>query len=88
MSNCSKHKTEIEGYTLQELAIKLGDLRYDHLSIFLALLSEKIEFDSVKDQQRQRYKLAGQLHLAHARIQVASHAISDAWDVCKPHMDI
>lgn len=88
MGSCSKHKTEIEGFTLAELATEIGDLRYDSLCKFLDLLSEKIRTDGAKDKIRKRVFLASSLNIAQSHIENASHSISDAWDISKPHMDI
>jgi hypothetical protein len=79
------HKTEIEDYNLQELADKIGDLRYDALQDFLLKLSIKIKNDALKDRNRGRIKLATQLEEASKKIEESSANIERAWVICEPY---
>lgn len=56
-----KHKSEIDGYSLEDLAVQVGDLRYDSLMEFLFLLSKKLSEDSLSDQELNRKNLASHL---------------------------
>ena len=78
------HKNEIEGYNLQELANKIGDLRYDALADLLMKLSMKIKDDAIKDRNRERIKLANQLDEASTNIASSAGNIEKAWIVCEP----
>lgn len=86
--SCEKHALGIPGYSLEELAIKLGDLRYDRLDMFLQLLSDKLLDDAAADAERDRPKLCYQLYKAGAKVAWAGYHISNAWYYSKPHMDI
>ena len=59
------HKDHIDHYdqSMEQLAKDLGDLKYDALSQFLKLLSNKIQEDGQKDQVRGRVKLAKELSI-------------------------
>ena len=80
------HKTEIEGFNLQELADKVGDLRYDTLQDFLLKLSIKIKKDGTKDRSRGRIKLANELDEASNKLQECSININKAWVICEPYV--
>ncbi|MCB1547415.1 MAG: hypothetical protein KDJ41_06200 [Hyphomicrobiaceae bacterium] len=73
--------------SLAELAVELGDLRYDALEDFLAALAEKIRADAAKDAARGRRKLAASLESAARRIEASAADIGEAWRISKPHMD-
>lgn len=87
---CEKHKTFVEGFdgTMEELAEKLGDLRYDTLVEFLDHFSKKIEKDGEKDKAGGRVKLANSLLDASLRIGFASEAIKKSWIHSKPYMKL
>lgn len=79
------HETQISGFTLDELATKIGDLRYDALAEFLQKLAQKIEIDAQKDEARGRVKLATSLHnTAHCLTDCSQH-IQKAWVICEPY---
>ncbi len=55
----AKHKKSIPGFNDSKLlAIKLGDLRYDSLSVSLKELSEKLKDDLNADAKRKRLMLS------------------------------
>lgn len=83
-----KHKTWIDHYenNLEQLAEKIGDLRYDTLAEFLELLALKIKKDGDKDAARGRRKLATQLYTSSETLQQSSKAIQKAWVICEPYM--
>lgn len=80
------HETQIPHYELRELAIKIGDLRYDALADFLAALAHKIEQDAQKDEARRRIKLASNLYHTAQGLTECSQHIERAWVICEPHM--
>jgi len=77
----TKHKSVIEKYdgSTEQLVEDIGNLKYDSLSEFLKLLSEKIERDSKADAGRERFKLAKEL-------ESASKHIGEAWRISEPFM--
>ncbi|MCH2045206.1 MAG: hypothetical protein MK212_13910 [Saprospiraceae bacterium] len=84
----AKHKTWIDHYenNLEQLAEKIGDLRYDTLSEFLDLLALKIKKDGDKDASRGRTQLARQLYTSSEALRESSKAIQKAWVICEPYM--
>lgn len=82
------HETKIKKYqgTLSDLATNIGDLRYDTLSELLALLSQKIQKDGNKDQERGRIKLAKELHDCSKLLEQSKKAIDEAWRISEPFM--
>lgn len=80
------HKSEINYYSLSELATELGNLRYDALAHFLDLLSVKIAQDGEKDERRGRIKLATHLKNCAEKLQECSTEIDSAWMICKTFM--
>lgn len=81
-----KHQSHIEHYELEDLAVKIGDLRYDSLALFLELLSKKIALDASKDGARGRSKLAESLNACSDKLAGSSEDIARAWIICKPYM--
>ena len=81
-------KFTVEGFdgSLEELAEKLGDLRYDTLVEFLGHFSQKIRMDGAKDQAGERYQLASSLFQAADEIEVVKESINKAWDISEPFM--
>jgi hypothetical protein len=72
--------------TLAELAVELGDLRYDALATFLAALAAKLEGDSAQDAARGRSRLAAALSAASVEVSEAADAVAKAWAICAPRM--
>ena len=83
-----KHKAWIKNYVndADKLAEEIGDLRYDSLSEFLELLSNKIEKDGGKDRDRGRVKLADKLKAASDALRLSAGEINAAWQICEPYM--
>ena len=79
------HETEIEGYSLQELANKIGDLGYDALQDLLSKIALKVQNDASKDRSRGRIKLAKQLEEASKNLANAAKNIERTWIICEPH---
>lgn len=82
------HKTEVEKYSgsLEELAIDIGNLRYDALEQFFMYLHEKISSDAFKDNARGREQLANLLWgISDALLDVESDA-RRAWEICKEYV--
>lgn len=82
------HKDEVENYqgSMEELAEEVGNLKYDALANFLALLSEKIEKDGAKDASRGRIQLAGNLQVCAEKLKEAQSSIDKAWIISEPYM--
>ena len=87
--NCDKHKDRVVKYdgTLEELATDLGDLRYDTLSDLMALLSDKILADGVKDYVGGRPVLSGHLERTAMSLLTVKTHVDNAWDISKPFMN-
>lgn len=81
-----KHKKQIEGYSLEDLAEEVGNLRYDALQEFLGLLSKKLHKDSEADWDRGRPQLSRALNESAANTAMASNAIGTAWRISEPYM--
>ena len=79
------HQTELQRYkgSLTELAEELGNLRYDALAKFLSALSEKIQRDGEKDQERNRIQLASSLKNCGKDLASSAENIEQAWKICK-----
>ncbi len=80
------HPTEIDGFELEELAEKIGDLRYDALAAFLSHLGAKLSKDSNMDHGRRRHKMASFLSQAAEKTSMARGFVHAAWEVAKPYM--
>ena len=82
------HETSIKKYkgTLKVLSIDIGDLRYDALSEFLKLLSEKIQHDADQDKERGRLKLANELYDCSKQLKQSKSSIDRAWEISAPFM--
>ncbi|BAZ13469.1 hypothetical protein NIES4071_53080 [Calothrix sp. NIES-4071] len=74
------HYETLEKYSgsLAELAVELGDLRYDALAAFLHALSQKLEMDAVADSNRGRVKLASVLLKSATDVKSAASEIERA----------
>lgn len=86
--NCGKHQRAISGYSgsMEMLANDIGNMHYESLSEFLAMLVKKINEDASKDRERGRIKLAMALFGSSASLSDASSYIYEAWEISKPFM--
>jgi hypothetical protein len=82
------HRDNVERYPggLDELAVDVGNLRYDALGEFLQLLAAKLEADAVADEGRGRRRLAAALRDGAAGVAAAAESIHRAWRISAPHM--
>jgi hypothetical protein len=82
------HKSTVKGYagSLEELAIEIGDLKYDALKEFLAHLQTKFDEDSDADFNRGRERLAEALYNTARGIEHAGDQIAEAWKISEPFM--
>jgi hypothetical protein len=82
------HRENIERYpgTLRELAVELGDLRYDALASFLHAVAQKLAKDATADAARGRRRLATALGDAATGVSAAAAAVERAWIIAEPHM--
>lgn len=86
-STTMQHKTDLDYLGgLEGIAENLGNLRYDRLSHFLTMLSNKVKRDGMEDEKRGRPKLVVQLTAASTALAVASDQIAAAWKTSEPHM--
>lgn len=84
-----KHPEEVKKYngSLTQLAIDIGNLRYDKLAEFLDALRIKLASDTEQDNNAKRAKLAVQLNEAAINIEGALTAIENAWEISRPFME-
>ena len=82
------HKDKVENYngTMEQLSEDIGNLKYDSLSYFLSLLSNKLKEDSTKDKLNNRNKLSNCLEMASDLIDDTKLMIDGAWKHSKPYM--
>jgi hypothetical protein len=86
MTTCQRHQLSIPGFSHEQLAEAIGDLRYDSLAALLAALAEKLERDAQADAGRQRHKLSSSLAEAAIKLTEAKSAVDRAWAISKPYM--
>ncbi len=82
------HREDVGRYpgTLDQLAVEVGDLRYDALAAFLHALAAKLDRDGRADAGRGRHKLAAALQAASVSIASATTDVELAWSICAPRM--
>ncbi|WP_295422135.1 YqiA/YcfP family alpha/beta fold hydrolase [Sulfurovum sp.] len=80
-----KHTTNVKGIGLNnnELAVRVVDLYYDSIAMFLGALAAKLEEDAKADEDRGRKKLSDSLYSSAASIKQAAKDMEHAWQVCK-----
>jgi hypothetical protein len=81
-----KHPLKIEGFTLEDLAREIGNLRYDKLADFIQHLSEDIENQADKDKGAGKIKLANELYSAALRLNRVKERVYEAWIISEPYM--
>jgi hypothetical protein len=83
-----EHETVETAFNMspEELAKKVGDLRYDALASFLWALFQKLRDDSRADVRRRRPQLAARSKEASLFVRCAAESMSRAWKLCKPYM--
>lgn len=81
-----KHATEISyDGGLEQLAIDLGNLRYDALQHFLLDLAHKIRHDGADDAAKGRVLLAKHLNKSADKLLEVAATVGASWTLCKPH---
>lgn len=93
--SCEKHPTkfivetsfgqEIE-FSMEELADRIEDMRYDKVAEFLRFLAEAFLDRSVADNNAGKRKLAVELQCVYGWLSNAASECEEAWEICKPHM--
>ena len=85
----SEHKKNIDNYrgSLENLANKIKDLKYDSLRNFLGYLANGIEKDVEENNNQEKYQLARRLNNTVGHLKEAKHFIDRAWAICKPKME-
>lgn len=87
MGNCSNHRKDLFGQTdMKVVAEAIGDLHYETLAKLLKEIGNKIFYDSRKDRENGRTKLASQLWQSSLHIGTASGYISEASKISEPFM--
>jgi hypothetical protein len=83
------HTDHVTGWTgtPEELVTAIGDLRYDALAQFLALLASEISRQAVNDRSANRRILATRLQCVSDDLTAAQQGMQAAWKICKPFMD-
>ena len=82
-----KHKKEIPGYTIEELAKVIGALHYETLEELLRLLGDDILEQSKKDKAKKRVLLAEAGKHATSSIKAASMYIGMAKMISQPYQE-
>jgi hypothetical protein len=87
IGNQFKHTRKVKGvgFSNYELALRVGDLYYDDLALFLDALHKKLNEDALADENRGRKKLAQNLYNASNALKEASISIEKSWDICHSH---
>lgn len=73
-------------WTLEELTVEIGNLKYDSLRDFFALLSQKILEDSEADKWRWRIQLSIKLRELSDKLKDAELLSDEIWNICEPYM--
>lgn len=68
-----------------ELVEEIGNLKYDSLSQFIDMLSNKIQNDGVKDESKGRIKLSKNLFQCSKNLKESVKYIDRAWKICEPY---
>lgn len=82
------HPSHVEGWTgtPEGLAAAIGQMRYDKVCEFLALLVKEIAEQSSADAKKSRPQLSACLHKTATHLTAATVSLSQAWKICSPHM--
>lgn len=82
------HPTEIPGYEgrMAELVdFIVGELRYDQVVEFHALLARRYFKEAKRERERGRRVLAWQLEKMGISEHQAAETMLRVWDICRPH---
>ena len=85
--HCQNHLSEIAGMSMDELAIKVGDLHYQALMNFFFHLHKKLEADAENDYKGKRTLLAARLQNLSCSVFESAKRSESIWKLCKPFMD-
>lgn len=77
---------EAFGQSVEELAEKIGNLRYDNLAVLLEQLYSKVAADSAADESRGRTLLSTKLWELAWQLKDAHITTAEIWNICKPFM--
>jgi hypothetical protein len=84
-----KHPRQVEGYdgSLEQLAAAVGHMTYDQTAEFIGALGRDLRRQGEADRDlRGRDKLANRLFATADLLEGAEGTMSEAWDICEPHM--
>ena len=82
-----KHPKDIQGYTLEGLAQKIGGLHYESLEKFLLLLAEDIRRQSVEDLKKERNRLWYNANEARMLLLGAASYVNDLKTISEPYQE-
>lgn len=83
-----KHLEDIEGYEgkLEDLAIQIGNLKYNRTNDFILSLANEIKRQAEADEKRGRKKLSERLYKTAESLYQAYREMDLAWKICEPYM--
>lgn len=83
-----KYPVTVEGFdgSFQELAHRIGKMRYDKVAEFLSYLASEFQQQSVGDMNRERLKLSALLCTASQQTKELQEQLEQIWLLCEPHM--
>lgn len=81
-----KHPTEIDGYDLEDLATKVGKLRYDKLAEFFSYLVKELEKQQKKDEQAGKYRLVDDSDMLINSVSDADFHAAELFQIYKKYM--
>jgi hypothetical protein len=83
------HPGTVEGWngSLHELAMAIGNMRYDTQADFIQLLTEEFERQSRADHDSGRNQLSARLDHVAAHLDWARVDLMMAWRICEPFME-
>jgi hypothetical protein len=80
-----RHPVRVAGYTPDQLAERVANLRYDSMTAFFEALEQRFREDAVLDRARKRPKLANAGELMAIGIAMAKDAAAVAHNISKQH---
>ena len=88
MENNIKHPDKVVGYdgSLDQLAQAVGNMTYDQVALFFALLSQDISRQAEADLSRGRRKLSKALSDVAQNLDQSRKSMALVWKICQPHM--
>ncbi len=84
-----KHPSHVEGFegTLEELAKRIGNMKYDAVRDFVDAIAKDIRRQADGDSWGNRPRLAKQHYETAAYLESARDALGAAWTICEQYMN-